>query len=90
MNNIGLLYLSGRGVERDEAEAKSWFAKAAALGVRNGCDLDCGKTYGALVPAVREGLVRETEIDRALVRLLLARYRLKFERRRLTSRRSVI
>ena len=30
--NIGLLYRSGRGVERDEAEASSWFIKAAALG----------------------------------------------------------
>ena len=32
MTNIALLYLNGRGVERDEAEAGSWFTKAAALG----------------------------------------------------------
>ena len=50
--------------------------KAAALGVRNGCDLDCGKTYDALVPAVRQGLLNENEIDGALTRLMLARFRL--------------
>lgn len=50
--------------------------KAAALGVKNGCDLDCGKTYDALVPAVRQGLIRETDIDAALQRLMLARFEL--------------
>jgi len=51
-------------------------AKAAALGVKNGCDLDCGKTYNALVPAVRQGLVVEAEIDKAVTRLMIARLRL--------------
>ena len=40
--------------------------EAAALGVKNGCDLDCGKTYEALLPAVRQGLINESEIDAAL------------------------
>ena len=33
--------------------------EAAALGVRYGCDLDCGKTYDALVPAVKQKLLTE-------------------------------
>ena len=32
MKNLGLLYLRGEGVERDEILAKLWFEKAAALG----------------------------------------------------------
>ena len=50
--------------------------KAAALGVKNGCDLDCGKTYDALVPAVKQGLIRESDIDTAVVRLMQARFEL--------------
>ena len=51
-------------------------AQAAALGVKTGCDLDCGKTYDALLPAVREGLVKESDIDVAVTRLMLSRFRL--------------
>jgi beta-glucosidase len=51
-------------------------AEAAALGVRYGCDLDCGKTYDALLPAVRQKLVSEAEIDAALRRLMLTRFKL--------------
>jgi beta-glucosidase len=51
-------------------------AEAAALGVRYGCDLDCGKTYDALLPAVRQKLVSEAEIDTALRRLMLTRFKL--------------
>lgn len=50
--------------------------KAAALGIRNGCDLDCGKTYAALVPAVKQGLLKESDIDVALRRLMLTRFQL--------------
>jgi beta-glucosidase len=50
--------------------------EAAALGVTRGCDLDCGKTYDALIPAVRRGLIKEADIDVALHRLLVARFRL--------------
>ena len=51
-------------------------AEAAALGVTKGCDLDCGKTYEALLPAVRQGLISEKEIDAAVQRLMLTRFRL--------------
>jgi beta-glucosidase len=50
--------------------------EAAALGVKTGCDLDCGRTYDALLPAVRQGLIKEAEIDVALRRLMTARFRL--------------
>ena len=50
--------------------------EAAALAVRNGCDLNCGATYPALVRAVRLGLLEEAEIDRAVERLFRARFRL--------------
>ena len=51
-------------------------AEAAALGVSKGCDLDCGKTYEALLPAVQQGLIGEKEIDAAVQRLMLTRFRL--------------
>ncbi|WP_130620756.1 glycoside hydrolase family 3 C-terminal domain-containing protein [Dyella amyloliquefaciens] len=50
--------------------------QAAALAVKNGDDLNCGKTYAALSSAVRQGLVSEAVIDTALTRLMLARFRL--------------
>ena len=50
--------------------------EAAALGVRYGCDLDCGKTYDALVPAVKQKLLTEADIDVALRRLMLTRFQL--------------
>ena len=37
-------------------------AEAAALGVRTGTDLDCGRAYGSLLDAVRQGLVTEQAI----------------------------
>src|SRR5438874_10886142 len=37
--------------------------EAAALGVRTGTDLDCGRAYPNLVEAVRQGLISEREID---------------------------
>ncbi len=50
--------------------------EAAALGVRNGTDLDCGKTYDQLLPAVKQNLIKEAEIDGALRRLMLTRFQL--------------
>jgi beta-glucosidase len=51
-------------------------AEAAALGVRSGTDLDCGRVYPNLVEAVKRGLITEREIDTAVKRLLLARFKL--------------
>jgi beta-glucosidase len=50
--------------------------QSAALAVREGCDLECGKEYPALVEAVRQGLIGESQIDLAVARLMRARMRL--------------
>ena len=49
---------------------------AAALSVRAGTDTSCGEEYSALTKAVQDGLIAESEIDTALERLFLARFRL--------------
>jgi len=49
---------------------------AAALGVRTGTDLDCGRVYPNLVAAVRQGLITEAQIDTSVSRLFLARMKL--------------
>ncbi len=50
--------------------------ETAALALRNGCDIECGQLYGALLAACQQGLVQEADIDRALQRLFTARFRL--------------
>jgi beta-glucosidase len=50
--------------------------EAAALAVVEGCDLNCGETYPALLEAVKQGLIDEAAIDRAVQRLFTARFRL--------------
>jgi beta-glucosidase len=49
---------------------------AAALAVKMGCELNCGRTYGALLKAVDKGLLSEQDIDRAVERLFSARFKL--------------
>ena len=51
-------------------------AHAAALSVKAGTDLSCGKEYASLIDAVHQGLVSEPEIDAAVKRLFTARFRL--------------
>lgn len=50
--------------------------EAAALAVRNGCDLNCGSTYPRLVGAVDQGLITEELLDRSVKRLFTARFKL--------------
>lgn len=50
--------------------------ESAALAVRNGSDLNCGKTYASLLSAVDQGLVTEEEITRSATRLFEARMKL--------------
>ena len=50
--------------------------EAAALAVKNGCELNCGGIYPALRDAVEQGLISEDTIDRAVQRLFTARFRL--------------
>jgi beta-glucosidase len=49
---------------------------AAAAALRAGTDLDCGRGYAALGSALEQGLVADTDLDRAVVRLFTARFRL--------------
>jgi beta-glucosidase len=50
--------------------------EAAAMGVRAGNDLNCGRTYKGLLEAVKTGLITEAEIDVSLKRLMKARFEL--------------
>ena len=49
---------------------------ASAAAVLNGTDLECGSSYKALVKAVRAGQINEKDIDKAVMRLLEARFAL--------------
>jgi len=51
-------------------------AEAAAMGIANGADLNCGRTYENLAEAVRSGLLQEAQLDVSLKRLFKARFRL--------------
>ncbi len=50
--------------------------EAAALAVKSGCDLECGKVYDALKKAVADKIISEAEVDTAVKRLFLARFKL--------------
>ncbi|RKD90745.1 glycoside hydrolase family 3 C-terminal domain-containing protein [Mangrovibacterium diazotrophicum] len=51
-------------------------ASAAALAVKEGCDLNCGSTYNSLKEAVEKGLITEDELDVSVKRLFTARFKL--------------
>jgi beta-glucosidase len=65
---IGDIYL------RHKSEPNAQAGVAAA--VKAGTDLSCGNEYTNLTPAVKAGLLSETDIDRAVSRLFEARFRL--------------
>lgn len=50
--------------------------ESAALAVKRGTELNCGKQYFALVNAVKQGLISEAEIDIAVSRLFMARFKM--------------
>lgn len=50
--------------------------EAAAISVLAGNDLNCGGVYGSLPKAVAKGLLTEADVDRALTRVLTARFQL--------------
>jgi beta-glucosidase len=50
--------------------------EAAALAVKNGDEVNCGRTYGALFNAVHLGLITEAEVDVAVRRAFLTRFQL--------------
>ncbi|HHV93487.1 MAG TPA: glycoside hydrolase family 3 protein [Firmicutes bacterium] len=50
--------------------------ESAALAVNNGCDLNCGRVFESLLEAVKQGLISEEAIDRAVKRLFRTRFKL--------------
>jgi len=50
--------------------------EASAMAVTAGTDLNCGSTYGALVDAVKSGLISEDRINISVKRLFMARFKL--------------
>lgn len=52
--------------------------ESVALAMNRGCDLNCGNIYVNLLQAVRDGLVTEETIDKALERLYVTRMKLGF------------
>ncbi|HJU53226.1 MAG TPA: glycoside hydrolase family 3 N-terminal domain-containing protein, partial [Pyrinomonadaceae bacterium] len=50
--------------------------EGVAAAVKAGTDLTCGYEYRALIPALKQGLISEAEIDKAVKRLFDARFRL--------------
>ena len=55
---------------------KASAAEASATAVKAGTDLTCGNEYRSLVDAVKSGLIEESEINRSLERLFVARFKL--------------
>ena len=51
-------------------------AKAAALAVQNGLDVECGSTFVNIPAAVEQGLLDVADLDRNLMRILTERFRL--------------
>jgi beta-glucosidase len=49
---------------------------AAAVSVKAGTDLSCGKEYASLIEAVHQNLITESDIDQSVKRLFTARFRL--------------
>ncbi len=50
--------------------------EASVKAVEAGCDLTCGDEYSTLKEAVEKGLISEADIGTAVMRLMLARFRL--------------
>jgi len=51
-------------------------AEAAAVAVKNGTDLNCGVSYKHLGESLEQGLITEDEIDVAVKRVFMARFKL--------------
>ena len=51
-------------------------ATSTAFSVRSGADLECGDSFFTLMDAYKEGKVSEADLDRAVLRILKARFEL--------------
>ena len=61
-----------QGHHNTEPDAKHATAKA----VLTGTDLECGSSYAQLIQAVKDGLIKESDIDVSITRLMTARFEL--------------
>ncbi|NLZ82365.1 MAG: glycoside hydrolase family 3 protein [Clostridiales bacterium] len=50
--------------------------ESAALAMNNGCDLNCGVVFNRLLYGIRDGLVEESTLDQAVIRLVTTRMKL--------------
>lgn len=60
---------TGHNIANNEAEA-------AVIGLKGGCDLNCGSYYENLKDALKQGLIAEEDLDVALRRIFMARFKL--------------
>lgn len=51
-------------------------AESAALAIKSGCDLGCDHVFDEIPEAIQRGLIMEKDVDRALERSLLSRFKL--------------
>ena len=51
-------------------------AESAALALKHGCDLGCDHVFNEIPEAIRRGLITEDDVDHALERVLLTRFKL--------------
>jgi len=51
-------------------------AESAALALKQGCDLGCDHVFSETPTAIERGLITEAEVDRALTRTLMTRFKL--------------
>ncbi|MGV8025403.1 MAG: glycoside hydrolase family 3 C-terminal domain-containing protein [Anaerolineaceae bacterium] len=51
-------------------------AESAALALKHGCDLGCDHVFSEIPEAIRRGLITEDDVDHALERVLLTRFKL--------------
>ena len=51
-------------------------AAASAFSVRSGADLECGSSFPSLIKAYKDGKVTDADLDRAVFRILRARFEL--------------
>jgi beta-glucosidase len=51
-------------------------AESAALALQGGCDLGCDHVFNEIPEAIQRGLITEADVDRALERTLITRFKL--------------
>lgn len=79
-------YVSDCGAIQDiyqNHKYKDTAAEAAAISLKRGCNLNCGKTYESLIEAYEEDLITDEDLQNAAVKLFTVRHLLgEFEEKR--------